>query len=152
MNESELSQCEQYSQVLFGKSLKRRDIEDLVKLCSSFEEFRVRVVLKFSPKTEAAKKVAANWRESAVEEVDSPDANILLHMLENLSQKQNDLDRKMRDAAAELLDKLKAIDTAATAQAEWRTNIEDIRSQVSALRKRLDHVDEIPVARGRLSK
>jgi hypothetical protein len=152
MNESELGQCEQYSQMLFGKSLKSRDAEDLVKLCSSFEEFRVRAVLKFSQKTEAAKKVAAHWRASAVKEVESPDANILLHMLENLSQKQNDLERKMRDATAELLDKLKAIDTAATAQAEWRTNIDDMRLQVSALRKKVDHVDEIPAARGRLSK
>ncbi len=138
--------------MLFGKSLKRRDVEDLLKLCSSFEEFRVRVVLTFSKATEAAKKVAAHWRATAVKEVDSPDANILLHMLEKLSQKQNDLERKMRDATAELLDKLKAIDTAATAQAEWRTNIDDIRSQVSAMRKRLDHVEEIPTTRGRLSK
>jgi hypothetical protein len=148
MNESELARCAQYSQILFGKSLKSRDADDLVSLCSSFEEFRIRVILQFSQKAEAPRKVAAHWRASAVKEDGSPDANITLHMLENLSQKQNDLERKMRDTSAELLAKLQAIDSVATAQGEWRSSIDEIRTQIAVLRNRLDQVDEVPLALG----
>jgi hypothetical protein len=148
MNESELARCAQYTQILFGKSLKSRDADDLVSVCSSFDEFRIRLVLKFSQKTEALKKVAAHWRASAVKEDKSPDANIMLHMLENLSRKQSDLELKMRDTSAELLAKLQAIDSVATAQAEWRNSIDEIRTQLTLLRTRLDHEDEVPVALG----
>jgi hypothetical protein len=148
MNESERARCAQYTQILFGKSLKSRDADDLISLCSSFDEFRIRVVLEFSQKAEALKKVAAHWRGSAVREDKAPDANIMLHMLENLSQKQNDLERKMRDTSAELLAKLQAIDGVATAQAEWRNSIDEIRTQITVLRNRLDYVDEVPVALG----
>src|SRR5260370_37900327 len=108
MNESELARCAQYTQILFGKSLKNRDADDLISLCSSFEEFRVRIVLKFFQKAEALKKVAAHWRDSAIKEDNSPDGNIMLHMLENLSQKQKDLERKKLDPSAELFEKLQA--------------------------------------------
>jgi hypothetical protein len=148
MNESELARCAQYTQILFGKSLKSRDADELVRLCSSFDEFRIRLVLKFSQKTEALKKVAAHWRASAVKEDKSPDANIMLHMLENLSQKQSDLELKMRDTSAELLAKLQAIDSVATAQSEWRNSIDEIRTQLTLLRTRLDHEVEVPVALG----
>jgi chromosome segregation ATPase len=72
----------------------------------------------------------------------------MLHMLENLSQKQNDLELKMRDTSAELLAKLQAIDSVATAQAEWRNSIDEIRTQLTLLRTRLDREDEVPVALG----
>jgi uncharacterized membrane-anchored protein YhcB (DUF1043 family) len=148
MNESELARCAQYNQILFGKALKRRDADDLISLCSSFDEFRIRVVLEFSQKAEALGKVVAHWRASAVKESKSPDASITFHMLENLSQKQNDLERKMRDTSAELLAQLQAIDSIATAQGEWRTSIDEIRTQITVVRNRLAHLDEVPVALG----
>jgi hypothetical protein len=148
MNESDRARCAQYTQILFGKSLKSRDVDHLISLCTSFAEFRVRAVLEFSQNAEAPKKVAAHWRASAVKDDSSPDANIMLHMLENLSQKHYDLEQTMRDTSAELLAKLQVIDSIATAQAEWRNSMDEIRMQIMMVRNRLDNVDALPAAIG----
>ncbi len=152
MNEPERIRCEEYSRALFGKSVKNNDFEDLVKGSSSFEEFRIRVVHKFANKYEHSKKVAVRWQSTVVKTDDSPDANILLHRLESLAQKQIDLERKMREANAEMLDRLQALDAAATAQSGWRTDLDEIRAQIAEIRKNLEHLEELPSRGGNGSK
>jgi hypothetical protein len=152
MNEPEKVRCEEYSRVLFGKSLKGGDLEDLVKGSSSYEEFRVRVVHKWSNKDDKSKQITVHWRSSVAKKDDSPDANILLHMLESLAEKQTELERKMREANAELLDRLKALDSATTAQATWRTTLEETRYQIAEIRKWLEGLEELPSREGNGSK
>lgn len=144
MNEPEKVRCAEYSRALFGKSVKNGDFEDLLRGSSSFEEFRIRLVHKFAGKSEHSKKVAVRWQSTVTKRNDSPDGNILLHKLESLAQKQIELERKMREANAELLDKLHALDAAATVQAGWRTNLEEIRTQIAAIRGDLEHLEELP--------
>ena len=144
MNEPEKVRCAEYSRALFGKSVKNGDFEDLLKGSSSFEEFRIRLVHKFASKNEHSKKVAVRWQATVTHKNDSPDGNILLHKLESLAQKQIELERKMREANADLLDKLHTLDTAATVQSGWRTNLEEIRTQIAEIRRNLEHLEELP--------
>jgi len=152
MNDPEKVRCQEYSRFLFGKSLKGVDLEDLMKGSSSFEEFRIRVVHKFASKNDNSRKIKIRWGNSVTHTNESPDANSLLHMLESLSQKQTQLEQKMRGANAELLEKLAVLDAAATAQATWRTKLEEIRYQIAEIRKRLEHLEELPSHRGNGSK
>jgi uncharacterized membrane protein YccC len=152
MNEPERVRCEEYSRAVFGKSVKNGDFDDLVKGSASFEEFRIRAVHRFSNRNEHSKKVAVRWQSTVVKVDEHPDANILLHMLESLAQKQVDLERKLREANAELLDRLQTLDTAATAQAGLRTNLDDIRTQIVEIRRSLEHLEELPSRGGTGSK
>jgi hypothetical protein len=152
MNEPEKVRCEEYSRAIFGKSVKNAELEDLVKGSSSFEEFRIRMVHKFSNKNEHSKKIAVRWQTTIVKTDDRPDANILLHMLESLAQRQVELERKMRESNAELLEKLQALDKAATTQAVWRTNLDEIRDQIAEIRKNLEQLEVLPSRGGNGSK
>jgi hypothetical protein len=152
MNDPERVRCEEYSRAIFGKSVKHGDFEDLVKGSSSFEEFRIRLVHKFAHKNEQSKKIAVRWQSTATKANDSPDANILLHRLESLAQKQVELERKVREANADWLEKLRILDAAATAQSGWRTSLDDIRTQIAEIRQNLEHLEELPARGGNGSK
>lgn len=144
MNEPERVRCEEYSRAVFGKSLKNGDIEELLRASASYAEFRIRVVQRFSNKNEHSKKIAVRWQSTVSKADDHPDANILLHMLESLAQKQIDLERRIREANTQLLERLQTLDTAATAQSGWRTDLEEIRTQIAEIRKSLEHLEELP--------
>jgi hypothetical protein len=148
MNEPEKGRCEEYSRALLGKALKSGDLEDLVKGSASFEEFRVRAVHKYAEKNDSLRKVTARWRKNVVKTEESPDANTLLHMVEGLSERQIELERKMREANAELLERLKALDSAATTQATWRTTLDETRYQIAEIRQCLERLEEVPVRGG----
>jgi hypothetical protein len=153
MNEPERVRCEEYSRALLGKSVKNSELDDLVKGSSSFEEFRIRAVQRFANRNEFSKKIAVRWQSTIVKPTDDrPDGNILLHMLESLAQKQVDLERKMREANAELLERLQTLDAAATTQAVWRANLDEIRDQIAEIRKNLEHLDDLPSRGGNGSK
>jgi chromosome segregation ATPase len=145
MNEPEKEKCQEYSQVLFGKSLKGAEFHDLVRESSSYEEFRVRSVAKIAPRSADSKQIAVRWRSSVERANDSPDANGLLHKLESLAEKQNELERKMRDANGELLAKLRALDSLATAQETWRSALDEIRCQIAEIRQSLERSEELPL-------
>jgi hypothetical protein len=153
MNEPEKIRCEEYSRAIFGKSLKNSELEDLVKGSSSYDEFRIRAVHKFASRNEYSKKIAVRWQSTVVVKTDDhPDANILLHMLESLAQRQVELERKMREANAELLAKLQALDAAATTQAVWRANLDEIRDQIAEIRKNLEQLEVLPTRGGNGTK
>ena len=152
MNEPEKNRCEEYSRAIFGKSLKNSELEDLVKGSSSFDEFRIRAVHKFASRNEYSKKIAVRWQSTLVKTDDRTDANILLHMLESLAQRQVELERKMREANAELLERFQALDKAATTQAVWRANLDEIRDQISEIRKNLEQLEVLPSRGGNGSK
>jgi hypothetical protein len=144
MNEPERVRCEEYSRAVFGKSLKNADFEDLIKGNTSFEEFRIRVVHKFANKNEYSKKIAVRWQSTVGKADDQPDANILLHMLESLAQRQIELQRKLREANTQLLERLQILDTAATAQSGWRTDLDEIRTQIAQIRHGLEQLEDLP--------
>src|ERR1700722_2354193 len=148
MNEPERARCEDYSRALFGKTVKKAEFEDIVKGSASFEDFRIRVVHRCSGKSEQSKKIAARWQSTVVKSAPFPDANILLHMLESLAQKQIDLERKLRDANADLLARLQVLDAAATGQAAWRTHLEEIRGQIAVIRGNLARSEDVPSNEG----
>jgi DNA repair exonuclease SbcCD ATPase subunit len=152
MDEPQKNRCEEYSRALFGKSVKNSELEDLVKGSSSFDEFRVRVVHKFASRNEYSKKIAVRWQSTVVKSDDHPDANILLHMLESLAQRQIELERKMREANAELLERFQALDAAATTQASWRANLDEVRHQIAEIRKDLEKLEVVPSRGGNGSK
>jgi predicted nucleic acid-binding Zn-ribbon protein len=144
MDETQRRRCSEFARLLFGRSLKSGDIEGLAKQCSSYEEFRIRLVLQLSISNEVSQRIATRWRDALKKSDDTVDANVLLHMLEALADRQAGLEQQMRQANVELLDKLKAIDGAASAQAVLRTNLEEYRAQIAAIRAQLEHMDDIP--------
>jgi DNA-binding transcriptional MerR regulator len=144
MDDIERGQCEQYSRILFGKFAKGKDFEDLIKGCRSYRDFRIHAVQKFANKNETSKKISQRWQGSLAKPDAAPDANLLMHILETLGIKHTDLERQIREATGDLLEKFKTLDTAATAQASWRTNLGDIRLQIDGIRSRLEHLDEMP--------
>lgn len=153
MDEPQKIRCEEYSRAIFGKSVKGSELEDLVKGSSSFDEFRVRVVHKFASRNEYSKKIAVRWQSTVVKSDDHhPDANILLHTLETLAQRQVELERKMREANADLLERLQTLDAAATTQTLWRANLDEIRDQIAELRRNLEKLEVVPSRGGNGSK
>jgi hypothetical protein len=150
MNEPEKAKCEDYSRALFGKAVKKAELEDILKGSASFEDFRIRVVHRCSGKNEHSKKIVARWQSTVVKSDSFPDANILLHMLESLAQKQIDLERKLREANADLLARLQVLDAAATGQAAWRLQLEEIRGQIAVIRGNLARSEDLPSPKGRL--
>jgi chromosome segregation ATPase len=143
MNEPERIRCDEFSRILLGSSLKAASLEQLAEASASYQDFRVQAVAQASGKNELSQRIAARWRQTVVRTPPS-DANSLLHTLEGLAQKQIELDRRMRESRAELLDKLKALDAFATAQASWRSSLQEMRQQIFELRKRLESVDNSP--------
>jgi len=152
MNDPEKVRCEEYSRAIFGKSVKTKDLEDLVKGSASFEDFRIRVVHKCSKLNDHTKQVVVRWQSTLAKPANVPDANILLHMLEGLSLKQTDLERKLREANAELLSRLQALDAAATGQAAWRFSLDEMREQIAVIRRNLAQLEELPATGGNFSK
>jgi hypothetical protein len=144
MNEPEKAKCDEYSRALFGKAVKKAEFEEVVKGSLSFEDFRIRVVHRCRGKNEHSKKIAAHWQSTMVKPEPFPDANILLHMLESLAQKQIDLERKLRDANADLLARLQVLDAAATGQAAWRIQLDEIRGQIAVIRETLARTEDLP--------
>lgn len=144
MNEPEKERCEEYSRVLLGRALRSSDLEDLLGGSSSYEEFRIHVVQKLAERNDNLRRITLLWRKSAVKADESPDANILLHRIESLTEKQAGLERKMREATVELLGKLKALDSAATAQAGWSATLGETRYQIAEIRRCLEHLEEVP--------
>jgi hypothetical protein len=152
MNEPEKVRCEEYSRAIFGKSVKNGDLEELVKGSVSFEEFRIRLVHRFSNKNEHSKRIAARWQDTVVKTNNHSDANILMHMLESLALKQIEIERKLREANADLLARFQALDAAATDHATWRVHLDEIREQIVGMRKNLVHMEELPSRGGNGSK
>jgi hypothetical protein len=152
MNEPDRVRCQEYSRAVFGKSLKNGDFEDLVKAGTSFQEFRIHLVHKFANKNEHSKQIAVRWRTALGGADDQPDANILLHKLEGLAQRQTDLERKMREANALLLEGLQTLDTAATVQSGRRADLDEIRTQIAQIRQGLEHLEELPSRGGNGSR
>jgi hypothetical protein len=148
MNEPEKTRCEDYSRMLFGKALKKGEFEEIVKASASFADFRIRVVHRCSARNEHSKQIAARWQSTVARPEPVPDANILLHMLESLSQKQLDMERKLREASADLLARLQVLDAAATSHAAWRSQLEEIRGQIAVIRGNLARSEDIPSHRG----
>jgi hypothetical protein len=148
MNESEKTKCEDYSRILFGKAVKKTELEEIVKGSSSYEDFRIRAVGRCFSKNEHSTKIAARWQSTVAKPEPLPDANILLHMLESLAQKQVDLERRLREANADLLTRLQALDAAATGHAAWRTQSEEIRGQIAAIRGNLARLEHLPSHKG----
>jgi len=143
MNEPERIRCDEFSRLLLGSSLKAASLEGLAEASASFQEFRVQAVKQASGKNQLSQRIAARWQQTVARPA-TTDANVMLHTLEGLAQKQIELDRRMRESRTELLDKLKALDAFATAQASWRSSLDEMRQQIVELRKRLESVDKSP--------
>jgi hypothetical protein len=145
MDDIERGQCEQYSRILFGKLAKGKDFEDLIKGSFSYHAFRIQAVQRFANKNETTKKIVQRWQGAAKPD-SAPDATQLLQVLEGLVLKHTDLDRVIREAGMELLDRFKTLDTAATGQAIWRAELDDIRRQMAEIRSGLENSEEVPGA------
>jgi hypothetical protein len=134
--------------MLFGKAVKKSEIEEIVRGSESYEEFRIRVVHRCFGKNEHSTKIAARWQSTVAKPDPLPDANILLHMLESLAQKQIDLERKLREANAQLLSKLQELDAAATSHAAWRKQLDEMRGQIAVIRGNLARSEQLPLSGG----
>jgi hypothetical protein len=143
MDDIERVQCEQYSRIVFGKFAKGKEFDDLIKGSFSYRDFRIHAIQKFANKTETLKRISQRWQGSVAKPDTGPDANRLLHMLETLVVKHADLERRIREANTDLLDKFKTLDTAATSQATWRTHLAEMRLQIAGVRSDLEHSEEM---------
>jgi hypothetical protein len=147
MIERERERCAELARLLLGAKMPKKLLDELVEKSDSFEEFRILLVLESEAGTPEAKAVADHWRERVRERRTRSDGNDLMHTAELLALKHDELQQKLTQATADMLEKLRAIDTLATVQADIRERLSEIGDLVEEFRERARRAEATPAAR-----
>ena len=141
MHEVDKRRSLEFAQFVLGKSVKKPDVDFIVDACDTFAEFRIAVFLKSKNPNDLTMKITARWRESIQKLPASSDGNDLMHTAELLALKQLEIEQKLRESTAEMLDKLKALDSLATLQVDIRAKLADVSELISQFRKQMSQVE-----------
>lgn len=136
MIERDRERCAELARLLLGAKAPKKQVDELVENSDSYEEFRILLVLDFESSSPEAKAVADHWRERVRERRTRSDGNDLMHTAELLALKHDELQQKLTQATADMLEKLRAIDTLATVQADMRERLSEIGDLVEEFRER----------------
>ena len=136
MIERDRERCAELARLLLGAKAPKTKVDELVENSDSYEEFRILLVLDFESSSPEAKAVADHWRERVRERRTRSDGNDLMHTAELLALKHDELHQKLTQSTADMLEKLRAIDTLATVQADMRERLAEIGDLVEEFRER----------------
>ena len=141
MNDLDKRRCLEFAQLVLGRAARKSEVDTTAENCESFAEFRIALVLQHEGSLAVAKKVTARWRESLQKHHTSSNGNDLMHTAELLAMKHSEIEQQLRVSTADMLDKLRAIDTLATAQAQMRTRLSEIGDLVYQFRSQITQLD-----------
>lgn len=133
MNTEDKERAQRLFRVLAGAQGKDSDFQRLAKGAANFAEFRIRLVV--DGPVRATAPVAAAWRAHVKQRAAAPDTNELMHTLEQLAARQTALERQLRERDAELLDRLRQLDTLTTGQGELRKEAAQVRELIVKYRQ-----------------
>lgn len=141
MTPSDTEKAARLYSLVVGQEAIGPSYERLRDKAQSYQEFRLLLVADHELLPDAA-GVLARW-SATVERVSiAPDSNELMHTLETLSSRQNDLERRLREPELELLEKLRQLDSIATSLFEIRKETRELRAIITQFRQRLVLLDE----------
>lgn len=146
MIETDRERCAELARLLLGAKAPKKKVDELVENSDSYEEFRILLVLDFESTTPEAKAVTDHWRERVRERRARSDGNDLMHTAELLALKHDELQQKLTQATADMLEKLRAIDTLATVQADIRERLSEIGDLVEEFRERARRGEATPAS------
>ena len=129
--------CREFSQLILGKVAEKDEVERLIDCYETFIEFRVALVLKFEGKVDTFKKITSKWRDSIQCYPVAIDVNDLTHTMELLALRQSDIEHSLRESTAQMLDKLKAIDTLTTLQTNMRDRLIEMKNWITQLQQKI---------------
>jgi hypothetical protein len=145
MLDRDKERCFELAHLLLGKAANIRDIEEVVASVSTFEEFRVALVLKYEDADPRAREVADTWRKLVDGRLNAGHINDLAHTGEVLALKRSEMEEMLRANTREMLEKFKAIDGLATVQAEMRERLSEVNDMIDKFRQQSARIERIVV-------
>lgn len=142
MNNEDKDRALRLFRVLTGPQGKDADFQRTVKSSASFEEFRIHLLVDGGV-PRAAAQVATAWRTHVKRRAAAPDTNELMHTLEQLAARQGSLERQLRERDAELLDRLRQLDTLTTHLGELRKEVTQVRQLITRYRQAVLQLAEV---------
>lgn len=141
MNKEDKDRALRLFRALVGVKGKDSDFQRIAKTAATYEEFRIQLVLGGDTLL-ASGPVAKQWRSHVKRASTAPDTNELMHTLEQLNARQGQIERQLRERDAELLERLRQLDTLTTGLAEIRKESEQLRRLIATYRKAVLHLAE----------
>ena len=143
MLDHDKEQCLEFAHLLLGKLASNNDIESLTAAVSSFDEFRVALVLKYEDTDQRARAVADAWRKRVDEKINAGHINDLTHTGEVLALKRSEMEQQLRGNTLEMLEKFKALDGLATLQANMRVHLSEVNDLIYKFRQQSARIESV---------
>jgi hypothetical protein len=141
MLDRDKERCFELAHLLFGKTSNNRDIEDVIASVSTFDEFRIALILKYEDADPRAREVADTWRRLVDGRLNAGHINDLAHTAEILALKRSEMEEMLRANTREMLEKFKAIDGLATVQAEMRERLSEVNDMIDKFRQQSARIE-----------
>lgn len=143
MLDHDKEQCFEFAHLLLGKLASNKDIESLTATVSSFDEFRVALVLKYENADQRARVVTDAWRKKIDAKINAGHINDLTHTGEVLALKRSEMEQQLRSGTLEMLEKFKALDGLATLQADMRTRLSEVNDLIDKFRQQSARIESV---------
>lgn len=143
MLDHDKEKCFEFARLLLGKLGSSKDIDSLTAAVSSFDEFRVALVLKYEDTDQRARAVADAWRKKVDEKINAGHINDLTHTGEVLVLKRSEMEQQLRGNTLEMLEKFKALDGLATLQAAMRERLSEVNDLIDKFRQQSARIENV---------
>lgn len=144
MNSTDQDRAQRLFKILVGRFGKGAELTRLTEAAANYDDFRVMLMADTKLLPFAAPVVTA-WRSQVHRVATAPDANELMHTLEHVAKRQDEIERQLRERDAELLERLRQIDTLSTGVAGLRKEAQQLRQLMIKYRDAVLRLSE-PVA------
>lgn len=126
MNDLDLKKASQLFNMLVGEPTEDLRFVQLASATSRYEEFRIRLFVD-TELLAMSVPVVATWQEFVDQPAKAPDANSLMHAIEQLTLRQFEVERQLRERDADLLDNLRQMDKLVASFAALQQESTEIR-------------------------
>ena len=123
-------------ELLLGRSGRKEQLRKMIEEAEAFADFRVMLV-RNGEEHEGLAEVLSDWRRRLAAWHTETDDRKLLHDLEVLMLKQRDIEKLLKANESILIDKLRALDSAATELLELNQKVREVRAAMEAHRQLL---------------
>lgn len=143
MNDLDRSRCVEFAQLFLGNNFQTGSVNQTIDECGSFSSFRVRFISESVDSIESTRQVVTKWRESIQSKRQIPnDKDDLTHTIELLVVRQGEIERLIKESTADMLEKLRAIDSLATIKERVLSNLSEVNDLIFQFQKQLKDIEE----------
>lgn len=123
MKEEERRRCSALAELLGIDRKSGKEINKLIESSESFKDFRVRLIASRGADCDQFSAVVTIWSALVKKRRTQFSHNALMHAAELLRLKQEEIERTLREATREALDRLKAMDAFVSLQEKMRADL-----------------------------